>query len=39
MAEATTDSDELEAFGVAFDDDGNMVMGWGTTRVTLPISY
>ncbi|MAU15856.1 MAG: asparagine synthetase B [Muricauda sp.] len=38
-ATVSTDSEELEAFSIAFDDDGNMVMGWGTTRVTLPISY
>jgi len=38
-AKASTDSDELEAFGIAFDDEGNLVMGWGTTRATLPISY
>jgi hypothetical protein len=39
MATPSMDNEELEAFGIAFDDDGNMVMGWGTTRVTLPISY
>jgi hypothetical protein len=38
-AAVSSDSEELEAFSVAFDDDGNMVMGWGTTRVSLPISY
>lgn len=38
-AKVSTDSEELEAFSIAFDDDGNMVMGWGTTRVTLPLSY
>ena len=38
-ATTSTDNEELEAFAIAFDDDGNMVMGWGTTRVTLPISY
>lgn len=38
-ATVSTDSEELEAFSIAFDDDGNMVMGWGTTRATLPISY
>ncbi|MEZ4809376.1 MAG: DUF2911 domain-containing protein [Allomuricauda sp.] len=37
-AKAGTDAEELEAFSIAFDDDGNMVMGWGTTRVSLPIS-
>ncbi len=38
-AKASTDDEELEAFSIAFDDDGNMLMGWGTTRVSLPISY
>ncbi|MCR9226864.1 MAG: DUF2911 domain-containing protein [Flavobacteriaceae bacterium] len=38
-ATTSTDSEELEAFGIAFDDNGNLVMGWGTTRATLPISY
>ncbi len=38
-AKVSTDSEALEAFSIAFDDDGNMVMGWGTTRVTLPLSY
>ncbi|MDC6366730.1 MULTISPECIES: DUF2911 domain-containing protein [Flavobacteriaceae] len=37
-AKASTDSESLEAFSIAFDDDGAMVMGWGTTRVSLPIS-
>ena len=37
-AKAGTDGEELEAFSIAFDDDGTMVMGWGTTRVSLPIS-
>ncbi|MDC6386435.1 DUF2911 domain-containing protein [Flagellimonas taeanensis] len=38
-ATANTDDEELEAFSIAFEDDGNMVMGWGTTRVSLPISF
>ncbi|MEE1963063.1 DUF2911 domain-containing protein [Allomuricauda taeanensis] len=38
-ATASTDDEELEAFSIAFEDDGNMVMGWGTTRVSLPISF
>ncbi|NAY93065.1 DUF2911 domain-containing protein [Muricauda sp. JGD-17] len=37
-AEASTNGDSLEAFSIAFDDDGNMIMGWDKTRVTLPIS-
>ncbi len=37
-AKASTDSESLEAFSIAFDEaGGNMVMGWGTTRVSLPI--
>ena len=35
----TKDSDNLEAFSIAFDDDGTMVMGWGTTRVAVPMSF
>ncbi len=38
-ATASTDNEELEAFSITFEDDGEMVMGWGTTRVSLPISY
>ncbi|GLU43981.1 DUF2911 domain-containing protein [Allomuricauda sp. NBRC 101325] len=38
-AKVSSDSEALEAFSIAFDDDGNLVMGWGTTRVTLPLSY
>lgn len=38
-AKASTDSEELEALSIVFDDEGNLVMGWGTSRVTLPISY
>lgn len=38
-AAASTDDEELEAFSIAFEDDGEMVMGWGTTRVSLPISF
>lgn len=38
-AKASTDSESLEAFSIAFDEDGNnMVMGWGTTRVSLAMS-
>ncbi|MCG2461872.1 DUF2911 domain-containing protein [Flavobacteriaceae bacterium F89] len=35
-------SAKLEAFSIAYDgkgDDVNMVLGWGTTRVTVPISF
>ncbi len=37
-AKASTDSDSLEAFSIAFEENGTMVMGWGTTRVSLPMS-
>lgn len=38
-AKASTDSESLEAFSIAFDEAGsNMVMGWGTTRVSLAMS-
>ncbi len=32
--------DSLEAFSITFDEanNGNLVMGWGTTRVTVPFS-
>ncbi len=38
-AKASTDGDSLEAFSMAFTDDGDLVMGWGTTRASLPISF
>lgn len=38
-ATASTDDEELEAFSITFEDDGNMVMGWGTARVSLPMSF
>ena len=40
-AMASEASDSLEAFSITFqetDNGANMVMGWGTTRVSLPIS-
>jgi len=37
-AKTSTDDEALEAFSIAFTNDGDMVMGWGTTRVSLPIS-
>lgn len=38
-AKTSTDSESLEAFSIAFDEAGNnMVMGWGTTRVSLTMS-
>lgn len=33
----TTSDDSLEAFSIAFDEDGTMHMGWGTTRVAVPM--
>ena len=39
MAKASTDGESLEAFSIAFDDEGAMIMGWGTARATLPISF
>lgn len=36
-AKATTSSDSLEAFSIAFDDTG-MHLGWGTVRVAIPIN-
>ncbi|MEO9511676.1 MAG: DUF2911 domain-containing protein [Flavobacteriaceae bacterium] len=36
-AKSSTDSESLEAFSIAFEENGNMVMGWGTVRVSLPI--
>jgi hypothetical protein len=41
-AKVSTGSESLEAFSVTFQDVDNgvhMVMGWGTTRVAVPISF
>ncbi len=41
MGGVTSDSESLEAFSVAFkevDNGVHLVMGWGTTRVAVPIS-
>ncbi|MCE2612834.1 DUF2911 domain-containing protein [Flavobacteriaceae bacterium D16] len=41
MAGVSTDEESLEAFSIAFkevDNGVHLVMGWGTTRVALPIS-
>lgn len=35
---ATSASKSLEAFSIAFDDTGNMHMGWDKARVTVPFS-
>ncbi|RNC89372.1 MAG: DUF2911 domain-containing protein [Allomuricauda sp.] len=35
---ASTDSESLEAFSMAFDDKGSLHMGWGTARVEVPIA-
>ena len=37
-AKTSTASESLEVFSITFTDDGDMVMGWGTTRVSLDIS-
>lgn len=34
---ATTSEDSLEAFSITFDDKGNMHLGWGNVRVSLPM--
>jgi hypothetical protein len=34
---ATENDESLEAFSMAFDDDGTMYMGWDTIRVAVPI--
>ncbi|MEM9000450.1 MAG: DUF2911 domain-containing protein [Bacteroidota bacterium] len=39
-AKVSTDSESLEAFSIAFKEEGSnaeMVMGWGTTRVSVPV--
>jgi hypothetical protein len=33
-----TSGDALEAFSIAFDDEGIMHLGWGTTRVAVPFT-
>jgi len=33
----SSDKESLEAFSIAFDDDGTMYMGWDTLRVAVPI--
>ena len=38
MGTASTDSKSIEAFSIAFDGDGNMHFGWGTTRVAIPLN-
>lgn len=41
-AKASTDSESLEAFSIAFkevDGGAHMVMGWGTTRVAVPMTF
>ena len=37
-AKTSTDSESLEAFSIAFDDAGNMYLGWGTVRVAVPFT-
>lgn len=41
-AKASTGSENLEAFSIAFNETDNgadMVMGWGTTRVAVPMTF
>ncbi|MEE9361517.1 MAG: DUF2911 domain-containing protein [Cellulophaga sp.] len=33
----SSDSKSLEAFSIAFGEDGTMHLGWGTTRVAIPV--
>lgn len=35
---ATTSDDSLEAFSIAFSDDGTMHLGWGTVRVAVTMN-
>ncbi len=35
MGKVSQDGDSVEAFSIAFDDDGHMHMAWGTTRVMV----
>ena len=37
-AKATTSDDSLEAFSIAFGEDGTMHIGWGTVRVAVPMN-
>jgi len=37
MAPASKGNESLEAFAITFDD-SNMYLGWGTTKVTVPVS-
>ncbi len=37
-AAVSSATDSLEAFSIAFDDKGNMHLGWGTTRVAVPFT-
>ncbi|MCO4822472.1 MAG: DUF2911 domain-containing protein [Flavobacteriaceae bacterium] len=38
MGKASTDSEALEAFSIAFDNKGHMHFGWGTMRVAIPMN-
>ena len=35
---ASTSDESLDAFSIAFSDDGTMNMGWGNTRVAVPMN-
>ena len=37
MVPVTSDKEALEAFSIAFDDNGTMYLGWNTLRVAVPI--
>lgn len=37
-AKASTSSDSIEAFSIAFDDAGTMHLAWGITRVAVPMN-
>lgn len=38
-AEASTDDESIEALSMAFKKDGTLVIAWGNTRVSVPISF
>ena len=37
-AKVSSSDDSIEAFSIAFDDDGTMFLAWGTTRVAVPFT-
>jgi len=38
-AKVSVGEENLEAFSMTFNENGDLIMGWGTTRVGVPISY